>query len=74
MTSAGLVELVGRFCTSCEVTVVVGLAAVATGAAWAAVARPVAIAKVDDVNASPVAVEYRRMYSTPLVLQGLWLT
>jgi hypothetical protein len=64
-----LVELVGTFCTSCDVTVVVGVAVcVVTGAASAdaPVARPAAIAKVDEVNASRLAVENRRIYSLPL--------
>src|SRR5438045_8327358 len=68
MISAGLVELVGTFCTSCDVTVVTGVAdCVATGAALPAVgaARPAAIAKVDEVNARRLAVEIRPMYSLP---------
>jgi hypothetical protein len=51
------------------VTAVTGAAAVvSTGAALAdaLVARPAAIATVDEVNASRVAVENRRMYSLPL--------
>jgi len=69
ITSAGFVEFVGTLCTSCAVTVVVvGAAVVATGAALASAVhdKPAAIATVDEVNASRLAVENRRMYSLPL--------